>query len=112
MSKAKAQRAARPSSGGFLTPRSPAHRVGGHSRNRGVSMNTQAPKKQKMPLDYALLKLHDAMEMVFDYDHDPNFVPSADQLVLFEMLHKQIAGFAAMSLIIIQTMRARARGLA
>ena len=73
---------------------------------------TQAPKKPKKPLDYALRQMHEAMEIVFDYDHDPNFVPSGDQLVLFEMLHKQIAGFAAMSLIIIQTMRARARGLA
>ena len=73
---------------------------------------TQAPKKTKKPLDYALRQMHEAMEIVFDYDHDPCFVPSADQLVLFEMLHKQIAGFAAMSLIIIQTMRARARGLA
>jgi hypothetical protein len=73
---------------------------------------TQAPKKPKKPLDYALRQMHEAMEIVFDYDHDPCFVPSADQLVLFEMLHKQIAGFAAMSLIIIQTMRERARGLA
>jgi hypothetical protein len=44
---------------------------------------------------------------VFDYDHDPNFVPSADQLVLFEMLHKQIVGYSAMSLIIVKEMRER-----
>jgi len=109
MSKAKAQRAARPSSGGFLTPRSPAHRVGGHSRNRGVKLDTQTPKKIKMPLDYALLKLHDAMEMVFDYDHDRNFVPSADQLVLFALLHKQIIGYEAMLLIIVKEMHERAK---
>jgi hypothetical protein len=52
--------------------------------------------------------MHDAREVVFDYDHDPNFVPSPDELLLFEMLHKQIIGYAAMSLIIIQTMRSRA----
>jgi hypothetical protein len=69
---------------------------------------TQTPKKPKKPLDYALRQMHDAMETVFDYDHDPCFVPNADQLVLFEMLHKQIAGYAAMSHIIIQTMRERA----
>ena len=68
----------------------------------GTETLTQAPKKPKMPLDYALRCMHDAMEMVFDYDHDPNFVPSADQLVLFEMLHKQIVGYSAMSLIIVK----------
>jgi hypothetical protein len=51
--------------------------------------------------------LHDAMELVFDYDHDPNFVPSPDKLVLFELLHKQVTGNAAMSHIIIITMRTR-----
>jgi hypothetical protein len=65
------------------------------------------PKKPKKPLDYAMRCMHDAMELVFDYDHDPNFVPSPDELVLFEMLHKQITGYAAMSFIIIQTMRSR-----
>lgn len=65
------------------------------------------PKKPKMPLDYAMRRMHDAMELVFDYDHDPNFVPSPDELLLFEMLHKQIIGYGAMSLIIIQTMRGR-----
>jgi len=47
------------------------------------------------------------MELVFDYDHDPNFVPSRDELVLLESLHKQIAGFAGMSYIIVETMRHR-----
>ena len=72
-------------------------------------MNTPAPKKVKMPLDYALLKLHEAMEMVFDYDHDRNFVPSADQLVLFALLHKQIIGYEAMLLIIVKEMHERAK---
>jgi hypothetical protein len=72
-------------------------------------MDTQAPKKIKMPLDYALLKLHDVMEMVFDYDHDRNFVPSADQLVLFALLHKQIVGYEAMMLIIVKEMHERAK---
>ena len=67
------------------------------------------PKKPKEPLDFKLRQMHDAMEMVFAYDHDPSFVPSIDQLVLFEMMHKQITGYAAMSLIIIKTMRERAR---
>jgi len=69
----------------------------------------QRPKKPKQPLDYALRQMHDAMEMVFAYDHDPSFVPSADQLMLFEMMHKQVTGYAAMSIIIVQTMRERAR---
>jgi hypothetical protein len=68
---------------------------------------TQAPKKPKLPLDFVMLKMHEAMEMLFAYDHDPNFVPSADQLVLLEMLHKQIAGYAAMSIVIVETMRQR-----
>ena len=72
-------------------------------------MNTPAPKKIKMPLDYALLKLHEAMELVFDYDHDRNFVPSADQLVLFELLQKQVTGYVAMLIIIVETMRERAQ---
>jgi hypothetical protein len=71
-------------------------------------LNTPAPKKVKMPLDYALLKLHGAMEMVFDYEHDPNFVPSADQLVLFELLQKQIAGYVAKLIIVVETLRERA----
>jgi hypothetical protein len=67
------------------------------------------PKKPKVPLDYALRQMHDAMEMVFDYDHDRNFVPSADQLVLFALLHKQIVGYEAMLLIIVKEMQERAR---
>jgi hypothetical protein len=70
---------------------------------------TQTPKKPKKPLDYALRQMHDAMEIVFDYDHDQSFVPDADQLVLFEMMHKQVNGYAAMSTIILQTMRERAK---
>jgi hypothetical protein len=70
---------------------------------------TQAPKKPKLPLDHALRQMHDAMEIVFDYDHDPNFVPNGDQLMLFEMMLKQITGYAAMALIIVKTMRERAR---
>jgi hypothetical protein len=70
---------------------------------------TQTPKEPKLPLDYVLRQFHDAMEMVRAYDHDPCFVPNADQLVLFEMLHKQITGFAAMSHITIETMRERAK---
>jgi hypothetical protein len=66
------------------------------------------PKKPKMPLDYALHQMHDAMEMVFAYDHDPSFVPSADQLVLFELLQKQVTGYVAMLIIIFETMRERA----
>jgi hypothetical protein len=69
----------------------------------------ESPRKPKLPLDHVLRKMHDAMEMLFAYDHDPNFVPSADQLVLFEMLHKQILGHCAMSHIILRTMRDRAR---
>jgi hypothetical protein len=72
-------------------------------------LDTQAPKTIKMPLDYALLKLHDAMEMVFDYDHDRNFVPSADQLVLFALMHKQMVGCEAMLLIIVKEMHERAK---
>jgi hypothetical protein len=68
---------------------------------------TQAPKKPKLPLDFVMLKMHEAMEMLFAYDHDPNFVPSADQLVLLELLHKQITGYAAMSIVIVETMRQR-----
>ena len=68
---------------------------------------TQTPKKPKLPLDFVMLKMNEAMETLFAYDHDPNFVPSADQLLLIEMLHKQIAGYAAMSIIIVQTMRQR-----
>jgi hypothetical protein len=75
----------------------------------GVKLDTQTPKKIKMPLDYALLKLHDAMELVFDYDHDRNFVPSADQLVLFALLHEQIIGYEAMLLIIVKEMHERAK---
>ena len=68
---------------------------------------TQTPKKPKLPLDFVMLKMHEAMEMLFAYDHDPNFVPSADQLVLLELLHKQITGYAATSIVIVETMRQR-----
>jgi hypothetical protein len=74
-----------------------------------MTLNMPAPKKIKMPLDYALLKLHEAMEMVFDYDHDRNFVPSTDQLVLFALLYKQIVGYEAMLLIIVKEMHERAK---
>jgi hypothetical protein len=69
------------------------------------------PKKPKVPLDYVLRQMHDAMEMVFAYDHDPSFVPNIDELVLFELMEKQIAGNAAILLIIVKTMRERARGI-
>ena len=67
----------------------------------------QTPKKPKKPIDYIMRCMHDAMELVFDYDHDPNFVPSRDELLLLESLHKQVTGFAAKSFIIIETMRRR-----
>jgi hypothetical protein len=44
---------------------------------------------------------------VFEYYYDPNYIPSADDLVLFEALHKQIVGYVAMSMIIIPEMRKR-----
>ena len=72
-------------------------------------MTTQQPKKPKQPLDYILRQMHDAMEMVFAYDHDPNFVPSADEIVLLDMIQKQFAGYAAMSHIIVATLRQRAK---
>jgi hypothetical protein len=53
--------------------------------------------------------MHDAMEMVFAYDHDPNFVPSADEIVLLDMIQKQFAGYSAMSHIIVATLRQRAK---
>ena len=110
MSKAKAQRTARPTSCGFLTPRSPAH-ARWWPRVPGSAMTTQQPpaKRSKQPLDYILRQMHDAMEMVFAYDHDPNFVPSADDLVLLEMIQKQFAGYSAMAAIIVATLRQRAR---
>ena len=67
----------------------------------------QTPKKPKKPIDYIMRCMHDAMELVFDYDHDPNFVPSRDELILLESLHKQLTGFAGMSYIIVETMRHR-----
>jgi hypothetical protein len=110
MSKAQAQRTARPCSRGFLTPRSPAH-VRWWPRDPGSAMTAQQPpaKKPKQPLDYILRQMHDAMEMVFAYDHDPNFVPSADELVLLEMIQKQFAGYSAMAHIIVATLRQRAK---
>ena len=75
-------------------------------------IQTQAPKKPKkpkMPLDHALWQMHDAMEMVLTYDHDPNFVPSADQLVLFELIKKQLTSYYAMMLIVVGSMWERAK---
>jgi hypothetical protein len=73
-------------------------------------MTAQQPpaKKPKQPLDYILRQMHDAMEMVFAYDHDPNFVPSADEIVLLDMIQKQFAGYSAMAHIIVATLRQRA----
>ena len=73
-------------------------------------MTAQQPpaKKPKQPLDYILRQMHDAMEMVFAYDHDPNFVPNADELVLLDMIQKQFAGYSAMAHIIVATLRQRA----
>jgi hypothetical protein len=53
--------------------------------------------------------MHDAMEMVFAYDHDPKFVPGADELVLLDMINKQFAGYSAMAHIIVATLRQRAK---
>ena len=73
-------------------------------------MTTQQPpaKKAKQPLDYILRQMHDAMEMVYAYDQDPNFVPSEDEIVLLEMIQKQFAGYSAMAHIIVATLRQRA----
>jgi hypothetical protein len=87
-------------------------RVGGHlNKSRGAMMDTESPKKPKKRkelLENVLRQMHETFEMVFDYDHDSDFVPSADQLVLFEVLHKQVVGYDAM-LLIICTMRERAK---
>jgi hypothetical protein len=66
-------------------------------------------KKPKQPLDFILRQMHDAMEMVFAYDHDPNFVPSADEIVLLDLIQKQFAGYSAMAHIIVATLRQRAQ---
>lgn len=66
-------------------------------------------RKPKLPLDYVLRQMHDVMELIFAYDHDPSFVPNADQLVLFELIEKQFASYSAMLLSIARTMRGRAR---
>jgi hypothetical protein len=69
---------------------------------------TQPTKMPKQPLDYILRQMHDAMEMVFAYDHDPNFVPSADEIVLLDLIQKQFVGYSAMAHIIVATLRQRA----
>jgi hypothetical protein len=69
----------------------------------------QAPKKTIKTLEVALRQIHDAMEIINAYDHDKNFVPDRNQLLLFEFMHKQVAGFSAMAYIIVQEMRSRAR---
>jgi hypothetical protein len=75
----------------------------------GSAMITQPViKKPKQPLDYILRQMHDAMKMVFSYDHDPNFVPCADELVLLDMIQKQFADYCAMAAIIVATLRQRA----
>jgi len=72
-------------------------------------MTDQPTRKPKQPLDYILRQMHDAMEMVFAYDHDPHFVPSADGIVLLELIQKQFAGYSAMAHIIVATLRQRAK---
>jgi hypothetical protein len=74
-------------------------------------LNTQSserPKKRKAPLENVLRQMYEAMELVLDYHHDPDFVPSSDQIVLFEALHKQVVDFTALSNIIVETMHRRA----
>jgi hypothetical protein len=71
-------------------------------------MTDQPTKKPKQPLDYILRQMHDAMEMVFAYDHDPHFVPSAEEIVLLDMIQKQFAGYSAMAHIIVATLRQHA----
>jgi hypothetical protein len=66
-------------------------------------------EKKKKSLKNAHRKFHNAMEIVFTYDRDKSFLPSPEQLVQFELIHKQISGYHAMSLIIIQEMRERAK---
>jgi hypothetical protein len=70
---------------------------------------TEKPKKKKMPIACAMRRLHEGMEIVFAYDRDKSFLPSPDELMRFELVHKQITGHHAMSLIIIQDMRERAK---
>jgi hypothetical protein len=71
--------------------------------------NQEQPKKKKVPIACAVRRMHEGMEIMFAYDRDKSFLPSPNELMQFELVHKQITGHHAMSLIIIQDMRERAK---
>jgi hypothetical protein len=110
MSKAKAQRTARPTLCGLSTPRSPALLlVANASAGSDQLSNQEQPKKKKIPIACAVRRMHEGMEIMFAFDRDKSFLPSPNELMQFELVHKQITGHHAMSLIIIQDMRERAK---
>jgi hypothetical protein len=67
--------------------------------------------KSKQPLDFIMRQFHDTMEMLLDYERDRSFVPSPDQLVLFDHIHSQLEPFSLMAYVVYFRMEERARGI-
>jgi hypothetical protein len=65
----------------------------------------------KKPLDFIMQQFQDTMDLLIDYDLDESFVPSIDDLVLFEKLHTQMTRYLPISDIVVHRMRSRARGI-
>jgi hypothetical protein len=65
----------------------------------------------KKPIDFIMQQFQDTMELLMAYDLDENFVPSIDDLVLFEKLHTQLTRYPPISDIVVHRMRSRVRGI-
>jgi hypothetical protein len=74
-----------------------------------LSMQEEDSSESIGSLECAHQLLHEGMEIVFTYDHDKSFLPNPDELMQIELIHKQITGYYAVSLIIMQEMRERAK---
>ncbi|HYM99680.1 MAG TPA: hypothetical protein VET25_08040 [Aestuariivirgaceae bacterium] len=51
----------------------------------------------KKPLDFIMRQFHDAMKLLLEYERDQSFVPNADQVVLFEIMHSKLRLFGPTS---------------
>jgi hypothetical protein len=65
-------------------------------------------KKPRLRVDDVLLQMHEAMESVYAYDRDRDYVPNANELAAFDLMKREMTGHCSMLFIIVQTMHDRA----
>jgi hypothetical protein len=113
MSKAKVQRAAQPSVGGFLTPRSPAALVAAKPKMQGSNSMNDNFETRKIPLPQsheALDHIRDAINSVINCQRDPYYLPMPGDLATLRSILAAFGYGRAITEFVLSTLEDRLAG--